>query len=99
MDPNGLRIWRHLLLKHVNPVDQLVYCLTALLADVFVISKDTLRAYVRRAQVIKEKLFELLPGVVMVDPHWILSIPGIMEEVLKVSLCQHTLVFYAPVGY
>lgn len=78
---------KHLLFKHVDLVDQLVYCLTALLADAFVILEDILRAYVRRTQIIEEKSLELLPDVVMVDPHWVLSIPGIMGKILKVSLC------------
>ena len=90
---------RHLLFEHINPVDQLVHHLVTSLIDVFVVSEDILRAYVRRAQVIEEELLEFLPSVVMIDPHWVLSVPGITEEVLKISFCQHNLVFYAPVGY
>ena len=80
-------MWKHLLFKHVDPVDQLVYCLTAPLEDVFVVPEDILKAYVRRAQVIEEESLELLPGVVMVNSHWVLFVPGITGEVLKVSFC------------
>lgn len=55
--------------------------------------------YIRRAQVIEEQSLELLPGVVMVDLYWILSVPGITEGVLKVFFCQHNLIFYILVGY
>ena len=99
MDLSRLRVRKYLLFEHIDLVNQLVHRLVTPLVDAFVVPEDILRAYVRRAQVIEEKSFEFLSGVVMIDPHWIFSVPGITREVLKVFFCQHNLVFYAPVGY
>ena len=82
---------RYLFLEHVNLVNQLVYCLAASLADAFVIPEYILETYVRRAQVIKKESFEFLLSVIVIYPHWVLSVPGIMGEILKVSFCQHHL--------
>lgn len=99
MNPSGLWVQKHLLLEHIDPVNQLVHRLAVPLADAFVVLEDILRMYVRRAQVIEEGLFEFLPDVVMIDPHRVLSVLGIMGRVLKVSFCQHNLIFYALVGH
>ena len=90
---------RYLLFEHIDPVNQLVHCLAALLADAFVVPENILRAYVRRTQVIEEELLEFLPDVVIVDLHWVLSVLGITGGVLKVFFYQHNLVFYTPIGY
>ena len=87
MDPSRLWVRRHLLFKHIDLVDQLVHRLAAPLTDAFVVSKDILRAYVRKAQVIEEESLKFLPNVVMVDPHWVLSVPDITGGVLKVFFC------------
>lgn len=98
---NLSRLWvqKYLLFEHIDLVNQLVHRLAAPLADAFVVPENILRAYVRRAQVIEEELLEFLPDVVIVDPHWVLSVPGITGEVLKVSFYQHNLGFYTPIGY
>ena len=99
MSPNSLRVQRHLLLKYIDLVDQLVHHLATSLTDAFIVSKDILRAYVRRTQVVEEESIEFLPDIVIIDPHQILSVPGITRGVLKISFCQHNLVFYAPVSH
>ena len=99
MDPSKLWMRRHLLLEYVDLVDQLVHRLATPLADAFIVSEDILRTYVRRTQVIEKELLEFLPGIVIVDPHWVLSVSDIMGKVLKVSFCQYNLVFYTLVGY
>ena len=99
MDPSGLQVRRHLLFKHINLVDQLVYCLAAPLMDILVVPKNILEAYVRRTQVIEKESLEFFPSIVMIYPNWVLSVLGITEGVLKVAFCQHHLIFYAPVCY
>ena len=99
VDPSGLQMQKYLLLEHIDLVNQLVHRLAASLADVFVVPKYILRTYVRKAQVIEKELLEFFPSVVMIYPYQILSVPSIMEGVLRVAFCQHHLVFYAPVRY
>ena len=93
--PSGLRIQRHLLLEHINLVDQLVHHLVTPLTDALVVLKNILGTYVRKAQVIEKESLKFLPDVVMIYPHWVFPVPGITGGVLKVAFCQHHLVFYA----
>ena len=93
MDPGNFWVQKHLLLEHINSIDQLIYYLAALLADAFVVLKNILRAYIRRAQVIEDKLLKFLLGVVIIDSYQVFSVPSITGKILKVFFCQHNLVF------
>lgn len=99
MDLSGLQVQKHLLFEHIDPANQLVHRLAALLADTFVVSKYILGTYVRKAQVIEKESLEFLSSVVIIYLHQVFPVLGIMEEVLKVVLCQYHLIFYALIGY